>query len=396
MSTSLKKLKILVLCKRQYTGRDLLDDQYGRLFEIPEALANRGISVTGITLSYRNKPTGSFVFKKVRWHSINGLPFSPLTFVRQLRKISKVIKTINPDIIWASSDAWHIQVAAVIAKKNNIPFIADLYDNYESFLISKLPLVTTLYRFACSQAIGITSVTDTLSRYVARHTKCVASEIKILGNGINPELFYPRDKIQARNFLKLPQEMKLIGTAGALTSSRGINILLNAFEKLSAKRADVRLVLAGPRDSIITNYKNPNLIDLGIINPAKVPHFLSSLDVAVICNKDSSFGRYCYPQKLEEISACQTSCLAADVGELPALLLGHPDNLFKFNSPEDLSDKINLLLMSKKKFVTPVNSWTDRADALYTFMQQCLAKHPCYRITSMQENNLPVAKQLNK
>ena len=32
-------MKILFLAKRQYTAKDLLDDQFGRLFEIPKELA---------------------------------------------------------------------------------------------------------------------------------------------------------------------------------------------------------------------------------------------------------------------------------------------------------------------------------------------------------------------
>ena len=34
-------MRVLVLCKRQYTGRDLLDHRYGRLHALPVGLAAR-------------------------------------------------------------------------------------------------------------------------------------------------------------------------------------------------------------------------------------------------------------------------------------------------------------------------------------------------------------------
>lgn len=40
-------MRILVLSKRRYTGKDLLDDRYGRLYEIPAGLVARGHAVVG-------------------------------------------------------------------------------------------------------------------------------------------------------------------------------------------------------------------------------------------------------------------------------------------------------------------------------------------------------------
>ena len=45
-------MKILVLTKRQYMGKDLLDDRFGRFRELPLELAKLGHEVTGICLSY--------------------------------------------------------------------------------------------------------------------------------------------------------------------------------------------------------------------------------------------------------------------------------------------------------------------------------------------------------
>jgi hypothetical protein len=51
-------MKILVLNKRQYMGKDLLDDRFGRFWELPLELARLGHEVRGLALSYRRRPGG--------------------------------------------------------------------------------------------------------------------------------------------------------------------------------------------------------------------------------------------------------------------------------------------------------------------------------------------------
>ena len=52
-------MRILVLTKRQYMGKDLLDDRFGRFRELPLALARLGHEIQGISLSYRRRAEGA-------------------------------------------------------------------------------------------------------------------------------------------------------------------------------------------------------------------------------------------------------------------------------------------------------------------------------------------------
>ena len=51
-------LRILVLSKRQYMSKDLIDDRYGRFRELPLAMAAQGAAVRGFCLSYRKRGPG--------------------------------------------------------------------------------------------------------------------------------------------------------------------------------------------------------------------------------------------------------------------------------------------------------------------------------------------------
>ena len=63
-------MKILVLTKRRYMGKDLLDDRFGRFRELPLELARLGHQVRGLCLSYRPRNE----IRRHRRHRLAGRP----------------------------------------------------------------------------------------------------------------------------------------------------------------------------------------------------------------------------------------------------------------------------------------------------------------------------------
>ena len=107
-----------------------------------------------------------------------------------------------------------------------------------------------------------------------------------------------------------------MGTAGALHENRGIHHLFEAFALLKEEYANLHLALAGPRRKSMRIPSDPLIHDLGELPLDEVPAFLNALDVAVVCNLDNDFGRYCFPQKAREIMACDVPIIAARVGSM--------------------------------------------------------------------------------
>lgn len=355
-------MKILVLCKRQYTNKDLLDDRYGRLFEIPVELSQMGNEVVCITASYRRKPEIELEYPAIKWRSINCRPFSPLGVWNHYQLIKKTIEDFKPDLIWCSSDAWHIILTAIIAKIKKRKFIADFYDNYESFSITKIPLIKLALRISTSKAAGISCVSNTLANYLKKKYAINNIPLSIINNGINMHLFFPHSKIESRKALGLSGNTKIVGTAGSLFRNRGIKVLFESFEILSKKMPDLYLLVAGPRDINIP--KNERIIDLGVIPSRLVPLVYSSLDVSIVCNIDSEFGRYCHPQKFEEMVACKATIVAADVGELGFLLKKNKDSLYEAGNASDLAVKIENKLSNNEELGYPIQYWHDKAALL--------------------------------
>ncbi|MEY4710672.1 MAG: hypothetical protein RIS88_122 [Pseudomonadota bacterium] len=375
-------MRILVLSKRQYTGKDLLDDQYGRLYELPVALKSRGHQVIGITLSYRRRTegwhrSGKATGSKERYHvvsntsgkitsesgntgvdwlSINALPWGVWNYIKQLTKITSEFR---PDVVWACSDAFHAISGALYSKATNVPLVIDLYDNFESFPATHLPGIAPAFRAACRHAVGLTVVSHSLSNHVVSKYKSKA-RVKVVINGVDQEIFYPRNREQARRTLGLPLDVQLIGTAGAISSDREIGLLFEAFLNLAESNPDLHLVWAGRDDGTPALYDHPRIISLGALPHDRVPHLFSALDVAVVCNRDTPFGRHCFPQKLSEIIATEIPFVSARLGDAARLLKNHPHCLYEPGNLEDLIYKTKRQLTNPHA-ITDIHipSWTD-------------------------------------
>ena len=332
-------MRILFLTKRQYTNKDLLDESYGRLYEIPAELAKLGHQVKGITLSYRPRQEGHLKgpgidLTAVDWHSINlGLLILP-GFSRYLSKLSELINDFKPDVIIACSDAIHAIIGVRMAKRHNIPCVVDLYDNFESFGQTKLPGIMSGFRKAVSMANGVTCVSSILNEHIVKSYN-PTGVVATIENGIHPKLFHPMDKSACREKLGLPKEAKIIGTTGALSANRGIEVLFKGFQELNGADSSIHLALAGPVETGTRLPKGPQVHYLGNLKHEAVPVLINALDIGVICNIDTLFGRYCFPQKAYEMMACRIPVVAAKIGTMKKLFAAYPECLFE---PENCLD----------------------------------------------------------
>ena len=204
-------MKILVLTKRQYMGKDLLDDRFGRFWELPFELARLGHEVRGISLSYRPRREGigfdasPSTHGRVTWQSINLL--THLSFPQLFRYAGVAVdftEKFKPDAIWACSDAYHAIFGAWLARRIKTRCIVDLYDNFEAFTASKMPLVIPLFRRAAREADGVTCFSVRLAERVMQ-TYGRQKPTRVVESGVRKDLFYPLDRQECRRWLNLPE-----------------------------------------------------------------------------------------------------------------------------------------------------------------------------------------------
>ncbi|UYB53342.1 glycosyltransferase family 4 protein [Xanthomonas sp. AM6] len=353
-------MKTLVLCKRQYTGKDLIDDRFGRLHELPRELSRLGHSVRVCALSYRNRGENAIEQTDelgVQWHSINAFPDG---LYRYSRWLDQVTADWRPNVVWASSDMIQALLAMRWTSTKGIPCLIDLYDNYEAFGLSKIPGLARAFRSACQKANGLTVVSEALAGYISSeyHT---SAPIHIVVNGVQEGIFHPMRKTEARSALSLPADARIIGSAGSLTADRGIEDMFEAFLQLSRTDENIYLAHAGPTDNVARRYRHERIFDLGVLDQIKVPGFLASLDVGIVCNRDSAFGRYCFPLKLHEMLAMRIPIVAAALGDTPKTLRNDSRYLYPPGDKKSLASRISNLLESPSLPDTQASTWRECA-----------------------------------
>jgi teichuronic acid biosynthesis glycosyltransferase TuaC len=370
-------LRILVLTKRQYMGKDLLDDRFGRFRELPLALARLGHEVHGISLSYRRRAEGSTTDSvpsqdgQVIWHSFNLLNGFVPALQSYIKHARQSILVFYPDIIWACSDAYHAIFGYRLSQEYQTKCVIDLYDNFEAFGATKLPPAWALFKRAVKQADGVTCFSQRLAERVIQIYPRVKPTV-VIESGVNTESFSPLDRTLSRRQLGLPEDVTIIGTAGALYRDRGIDVLFRGLEILNAEHGNIHLALAGPRERRSFIPKSPNIHDLGILSWDRVPLLINALDVAVSCYRDSEIGRYSFPQKAYEIIACQTPIVATAVGTMIDLLSSHPECLFEPDDPESFARAVRSQLARPAPVDLKAPSWSDSARQLEIFFLDLL------------------------
>jgi glycosyltransferase involved in cell wall biosynthesis len=370
-------MRIAFLCKRRYMGKDVIEDRYARLYEIPFQLASRGHDVLGICLSYYadanvdvRHPAGA---GRLRWISrslgatkIGGILDYPRWSLGHLRDFA-------PDVLIAASDIPHVIAGEWLARRLSIPFAADLYDNFESFGLARIPGFVPMYRRAVRRASLVTCTSEALADYV-RVEYGAAGTILAMPSTIDHAVFYPRDRRACREKFGLPLDAKLVGTAGGLYEDKGVGTLYEAYLRIADAHPDLHLVLAGPFVASFPPPSHPRVHHLGSIAHDRVAELFCALDVGVIYLRDTPFGRYCFPQKAYEMLASGLPVVAADVGAMRGLLANAENSLYRPDDVPQLAERIEAHLKGRAMPAIRIGDWAEVVGDLDAHLRQLVAR----------------------
>lgn len=336
-------------------SKDVILDKYARLYEMPNQLALLGHAVDCYCLSYQNHNDGfwdeSNQSKQLKWCSKSYQGWKKLHIWSYAFTLLDKLKTNKPDVIIAASDIPHIIMGAWLAKQLAIPFVADLYDNFEAYGQAKIPLIKTWFHRALDQAQLIVTTSYSLAEKIKTEHPNVP-HILPMPSVINKDLFKIGDKQQARKLLNLPLDKKLIGTAGGLTKTKGIDDLFRAWEVIRNSQDDVYLVLAGPTETGTKLPEDNRVIYLGLLPHQDIVYLFQALDVGVLCIPNDLFGQYCFPQKAYEMMATNLPIVSTAIGDMVHLLKNSPQMLYSAQNSQELA--YNIINQIEKCDITSV------------------------------------------
>lgn len=299
------------------------------------------------------------------------------------------VASINPDMVhlqWLGAGFLRVETLG----KLNKPLIWTLHDSWAFTGGCHVPFDCTRYREKCGACpvLGTAKEKDlsrrvwnrklkawhnlnlTLvapSRWLADCTRASSlfreTRIEVIPNGLDTELFSPRDKMSARKSLGLPQDSKIIlfgAIRAASDPNKGFHLLLPALQSLGKKDSNLMvLAFSSFEKSAIPDPGIP-VITLGMIqDDHKLALIYSAADVFVVPSIQEAF---C--QTATEAMACGTPVVAfAATGLLDVVEHQKNGYLAKPYESEDLahgiawvlSDEVrhhNLSLQARRKVET--------------------------------------------
>jgi glycosyltransferase involved in cell wall biosynthesis len=340
---------ILFLSKRRPQGRDLLTRPYGRFFHLPRLLAQAGHTVYLFLLSYRNDPPVSIQRNGIRWISESVRPLGP---ERYLRHIRQTVDNALPDCFVGFSDTYYGILAVHLAKQYAVRSVIDAYDNYESYIPWLMPL-HKLWRKALKEASAVTAAGPQLAELLQRSRP--NRPVHVVPMAADPYALAPMDRDLCRRRLGLPLEPPLVGYCGSIYRNRGIQLLFSAFEELQKENSNIRLILSGRKERGLSLPSYAKW--LGYLPDEDIPYLLNAMNVLVVINQLSAFGRYSYPVKLYEALSCRIPVVATATD--PAKwILGHCSRFLATPGDAcDLARKIWDLLPAQRPDYGEVNDW---------------------------------------
>ena len=171
----------------------------------------------------------------------------------------------------------------------------------------------------------------------------------------DPQGFEPMDRELCRWRMGLPLSTPLVGYCGSIYRNRGVQLVFDAFDDLWRKDGEVRLILSGRKER---GLRLPSYAKwLGYLPDEDVPYLLNAMNVLVVINQLSSFGRYSYPVKLYEALSCRIPVVATATEPAKWILNHRPRFLAAPGDPFDLAKKIWNLLPAERPDYGEVNNW---------------------------------------
>jgi glycosyltransferase involved in cell wall biosynthesis len=134
--------------------------------------------------------------------------------------------------------------AVALAGLLRVPAVIKVHGS-DMNVIAKIPSVARNLRWALPRARRVVAVSRPLGDVVASFG-VPRERIDVVPNGVDPELFRPRDRSSARALLgHAGDASRWLLYVGRLEEAKGVLDLLTAFSPLSARRPDIRLAIVG-------------------------------------------------------------------------------------------------------------------------------------------------------
>jgi teichuronic acid biosynthesis glycosyltransferase TuaC len=221
---------------------------------------------------------------------------------------------VYPEGLAAVLAGWLFRVPVVLTLRGMLP------------LLVPYRLRRPQLRFALRRAARVIAVSESLRQDAARFVP--AGKVRVIENGIDPRVFHPVDRIEARRALGLAKYGPLVLSVGTLAPRKGFHLVMEAMAPLRRRYPKLRFAIvggdgaegacgAGLRQLAERLGIADQVIFAGPRGRDELALWYSAADVFVLASAHEGC-----PNVVLEALACGTPVVATPVGNVPGLVGG--------------------------------------------------------------------------
>jgi glycosyltransferase involved in cell wall biosynthesis len=320
-----------------------------------------------------------------RWMSIPlGGGLNGFALFAQVLGIVKAIRKRFPFELIDAHFAFPDGIAAwLLARSLGVPYLVTLRGN--ETMHSEPRFRRMLIRRAVCNAGRVITVAESLRKFAISLGVDPAKAVTI-PNGIDPAIFYPRDRAAGRRKFGIADSQRIILSVGALIERKGHHRVMRALHDLQAEGIGASLLIAGSAgpEGVYEGTLRKLVAELGLedqvrflgqVPPETLPELMSAADVMCLATT-----REGWPNVVHEALACGTPVVATDVGGIPDMIpTGDYGIVVPVNHPAALRDALRKALAKSWDHAAisaraRARSWDQVAAEVLEQMQQVLAE----------------------
>ena len=249
------------------------------------------------------------------------LPFQGLSmFLSSYR----LVKRLHRDARYDCIDAHYVYpdgfAAVLLGRALDLP-VAVSARGSDINLYATLRQVRAMVQFTVQHADGLIAVSSALADGMLG-LGASAAKLKIIGNGVDTQMFHPIDPQDARRKLGIPLDAQLVICVAGLADSKGHALLIRAIHQLRPRMPNLRVVCIGEGnlraeiESLIRQlhlHEQVSLLD--VLPRQELKYWYSAADVSCLAST-----REGWPNVILESFACGTPVVATRVGGVPQVI----------------------------------------------------------------------------
>jgi glycosyltransferase involved in cell wall biosynthesis len=242
-----------------------------------------------------------------------------------------------------------------------------------------LPLIRRLVQSVLTRADKVVAVSRPLKDAMV-DLGVPTEKIIYIPNGVDTEKFYPKPKEKARRALGLA-DRRMILSVGSLTSNKGFDIIIRAFERVAQRFSQNGLQLCIVGDGVMRRRLEKLISTLKLEGQVRLMGSIPHEQLADWYNAADLFclasAREGSPNVILESLACGTPVLATPAGGIPDIIRSENHGVLVGRNEVDIASAMYNAL-SKSWFheelaeYARTYSWDDSADNVFQTFQSVL------------------------